>query len=70
MELTGRVDLTDRELEVLELIVEGLNNNEIAKRMMVSIHTVKAHICSIFSKLKVNGRVQAAVKAVKLGLVK
>jgi len=62
-------ELTERELEVLQLITNGLNNQQIAEKMMVSIHTIKAHICSIFAKLKVNGRVQAAVKAVKLGLV-
>lgn len=64
------MDLTDREKEVLSLLVQGLNNSEIADKLMVSIHTVKAHICSIFSKLHTTGRVQAAVKAVKEGLIK
>ncbi len=63
------MELTERELEVLKLLAEGLNNREIAEKTMVSIHTVKAHLCSIFHKLDANGRVQAAVKAVKLGLV-
>lgn len=69
MELMQIAELTERELEVLTLITDGLNNQQIAEKMMVSIHTVKAHICSIFAKLKVNSRVQAAVKAVKFGLV-
>ncbi len=62
-------ELTERELEVLQLLTEGMNNREIAEKTMVSIHTVKAHVCSIFHKLKANGRVQAAVKAIKKGLV-
>ncbi len=64
------MELTEREIEILKLMSQGLNNREIADKTMISIHTVKAHICSIFSKLKANGRVEASVKAVKLGLVK
>ena len=63
------MELTDREIQVLTYIAEGLSNEEIAKKMILSIHTVKAHICSIFAKLHANGRVQAAVKAVKEGMV-
>ncbi len=63
------MELTEREVEILRLMTEGLNNREIADKTMISIHTVKAHICSIFTKLKANGRVDASVKAVKLGLV-
>ena len=63
------MELTEREREVLRFLVQGLNNTQIAEKLMVSIHTVKAHICSIFSKLDVTGRVQAAVKAIKLGII-
>jgi DNA-binding NarL/FixJ family response regulator len=61
--------LTSRELEVLELMSEGLTNPQIAKILTISIHTVKAHVCSIIEKLNVNGRVQASVKAVKIGII-
>ena len=65
----GRVPLTDREFEVLKHLVEGKSNTEIAKELIVSVHTAKAHVCSILQKMCVNDRVQAAVKAVKEGLV-
>ena len=65
----GRVPLTEREQEVLKHLVEGKSNTEIAKELIVSVHTAKAHVCSILQKMCVNDRVQAAVKAVKEGLV-
>ena len=65
----GRVPLTEREREVLKHLVEGKSNTEIAKELIVSVHTAKAHVCSILQKMCVNDRVQAAVKAVKEGLV-
>ena len=65
----GRVPLTEREFEVLKHLVEGKSNTEIAKELIVSVHTAKAHVCSILQKMCVNDRVQAAVKAVKEGLV-
>ena len=65
----GRVPLTEREFEVLRHLVEGKSNTEIAKELIVSVHTAKAHVCSILQKMRVNDRVQAAVKAVKEGLV-
>lgn len=61
--------LTEREFEVLKLIVMGKTNTEIAENLMVSVHTAKAHACSIFQKMSVDDRVQAAVKAVREGLV-
>ncbi len=61
--------LTDRELEVLALIVEGLNNSEIAKRLVITISTAKAHVHSILQKLYVSNRTQATIQAVKEGLV-
>ena len=61
--------LTDRELEVLALIVEGLNNSEIAARLVITISTAKAHVHSILQKLYVTNRTQATIQAVKEGLV-
>lgn len=65
----GRVPLTEREFEVLRHLVTGKSNTEIAKELIVSVHTAKAHVCSILQKMCVNDRVQAAVKAVKEGMV-
>lgn len=65
----GRVPLTEREFEVLKHLVMGKSNTEIAKELIVSVHTAKAHVCSILQKMCVSDRVQAAVKAVKEGLV-
>ncbi len=64
-----KVPLTDREQEVLKHLVDGKSNTEIAKELIVSVHTAKAHVCSILQKMCVNDRVQAAVKAVKEGMV-
>ena len=65
----SRITLTDREFEVLKHLVAGKSNTEIAKELIVSVHTAKAHVCSILQKMCVNDRVQAAVKAVKEGMV-
>lgn len=61
--------LTSRELKVLSLIIEGKNNPEIAKELFISIHTVKAHIESIYKKLGVHNKVQAAVLAVSNNII-
>lgn len=61
--------LTKRELEVLNLLITGKNNNEIAKELSISVHTIKAHVCSILHKMSVEVRVQAAVKAIREGIV-
>ncbi len=61
--------LTDREIEVLALIVEGLNNAEIAKKLVITLATAKAHVHSILQKLYVSNRTQATIQAVKEGLV-
>ncbi|MDJ0534082.1 MAG: response regulator transcription factor [Xenococcaceae cyanobacterium MO_207.B15] len=61
--------LTDRELEVLELIVAGCSNAEISKKLYISIGTVKTHVCHILDKLCANDRTQAAVRALRAGLV-
>lgn len=61
-------ELTPRELEVLELIAQGDNNSEIAKRLVISEKTVRNHITNIFSKLQVADRAQAIIKARDAGL--
>jgi DNA-binding NarL/FixJ family response regulator len=61
--------LSNREMEVLRLIVEGYSNPEIAKSLYLSEHTVKTHVRGIMNKLLVNDRVQAAVVALRSGLV-
>jgi DNA-binding NarL/FixJ family response regulator len=68
-ESTMDSELTSRELEVLQLIVEGKSNPEIANQLCISIHTAKAHVGSILNKLCVNDRVQAAIKALKENIV-
>lgn len=61
--------LTERELEVLALVVEGLSNQEIAERLILSTETIKTHMRHLMEKLSVSDRTQAAVKALRTGLV-
>lgn len=61
--------LTDRELEVLRLIVMGVSNQEIGARLHISVHTVKNHMHNILDKLKVGSRREAAEVAIKKRLV-
>jgi DNA-binding NarL/FixJ family response regulator len=62
-------DLTDREREVLGLIVEGKDNNEIAAALVISPETVKSHVSTVLAKLGAGNRAEAGVKAVRAGLV-
>lgn len=62
-------DLTEREREVLALLVEGLNNNEIADRLVVSRSTAKFHVSSILSKLDASSRTEAVAIALQNNLV-
>lgn len=62
-------DLTEREREVLALLIEGLNNNQIAERLVVSISTAKFHVSSILSKLGVDSRTEAVAFALQNNLV-
>jgi DNA-binding NarL/FixJ family response regulator len=64
-----RPALTARELDVLRLIVEGADNAAIGRELSISRHTVKQYVTNIFEKLDVRGRVEAAVYAVRAGLV-
>ena len=61
--------LSKRELEVLRLIVEGDSNKDIAQKLYISVRTVKYYATSIFTKMGVDRRAQAAIKARQLGLV-
>ena len=61
--------LSQRELEVLQLIAQGLTNSEIAARLFLSVHTIKAHARSIYGKLDVHNRTQAVVRARALGVL-
>lgn len=61
--------LTERELDVLRLLAQGLTNRQIAERLTVVIGTVKAHNNSIYSKLGAGNRVQALARARELGLI-
>ena len=66
---TRELPLSDRELQVLRLVAEGMSNHEIAADLVVSPETVKSHIKHIMEKLAVNDRTQAVVQALRLGLV-
>lgn len=62
-------ELTDREISILELIVDGLTNKEIGAELFISENTVKIHLRNILEKLHLQNRIQAAVYAVRKGLV-
>src|SRR3984893_6605958 len=63
------IDLSDREIEVLRLIADGLSNAEIAAKLIISEKTVKGHVSNILGKLHMMDRTQAAVFAWQQGLV-
>ena len=63
------LDLTEREYEVLSLMVEGLNNTQIAGRLTVSPSTIKSHVSNILTKLGVSSRTEAVTLALRNGLI-
>lgn len=62
-------DLTNREMEVLHLIADGLSNQEIADKLFITLKTVKTHVSNILSKLEVSDRTQATIYAFKHNLI-
>jgi DNA-binding NarL/FixJ family response regulator len=66
---TIRTELSDREIEVLKLIANGKDNAQIARELFISPKTVKNHISNILMKLQIENRIQAAVYAVRSGIV-
>ena len=68
-EINPFTELTNREMEVLKLIANGLSNNEIAGQLVITEHTVKGHVSNILSKLHLADRTQAAVYAWRKGVV-
>ena len=68
-ECLSELAMTNREVQVLKHLSAGLNNRQISKLMHISVHTTKAHIHSIFTKLAVQGRTEAVVKAIKYHLI-
>ena len=68
-DLIEPLSVSERELEVLQLIAEGLTNPEIATRLFLSPHTVKVHTRNIYGKLGVHNRTQAVARARALGIL-
>ncbi|MEB3211143.1 MAG: response regulator transcription factor [Leptolyngbyaceae bacterium] len=64
-----KIHLTKREKHVLQLVVEGKSNEAIAQTLVITVGTVKCYLTTIFDKLKVKNRTEAAMKALKLGLI-
>lgn len=69
MEIINNIYLTSREIEVLRLVALGYNNNEVARTMNFSIHTVKSHLENIYKKFGVHNKIQALIKAIQAGLI-
>jgi NarL family two-component system response regulator LiaR len=65
----SRLRLSARELDVLQLIADGLSNQQIADRLFVSLNTVKTHVSNLFLKMEVARRTQAIEMAKRLGLI-
>jgi DNA-binding NarL/FixJ family response regulator len=62
-------DLTPREIQVLQLLAEGLVNRDIADRLNISEHTIKFHIGSILGKLQASSRTEAVARGLRSGLI-
>jgi two-component system, NarL family, response regulator LiaR len=65
----ARLGLSKRELEVLQLMADGLSNQEIADKLFVSLNTVKTHSSKVFEKLNVKRRTQATEKGKRMGII-
>jgi DNA-binding CsgD family transcriptional regulator len=66
---SSREPLTPRELEVLQLIADGLSNKQIAARLWLSVETVKSHVCAVHAKLGAESRAHAVAIALRQGLL-
>jgi DNA-binding CsgD family transcriptional regulator len=62
-------ELTPREIQVLTLLAEGASNKSIARRLGISVHTVKFHVASLLDKFEAVGRTDAVTQAVRLGVI-
>jgi len=62
-------ELSARELDVLKLIARGFSNDQIARTLFISPHTVKNHVSNIYRKMGMDDRTQVAITALRLGLV-
>jgi len=67
--MSNQYDLSDREIEILELLASGASNKEIAARLVISTNTVKVHLRNIYAKLDVKSRTEAAMSAIRNNLV-
>lgn len=67
--IPGKAVLTEREKEVLQLVITGATNREIAAALYISENTVKNHLCNILDKLHLQNRIQAAAYALREGLI-
>jgi DNA-binding NarL/FixJ family response regulator len=65
----GRIELTERELEVLALLAEGLANSDIAARLVVSVHTIRNHVANLSAKLGAHSKLEALSIAIRQGLL-
>ena len=69
LSLSDDLSLTDRELDVLRLLSQGLSNRQIATSLALSQNTIKLHVASIFAKLSVATRTEAVATAVRSGII-
>lgn len=68
--MENKNNFTPRELDIIEYMSQGLNNAEIAKKLFISIHTVKSHLESMYEKIGINNRVQLIVYSFQNGILK
>ena len=68
-ERSQREQLTERQRDVLEALVKGRSNKEIASSLFISEDTVKSHLTTLFARLRVRDRTEAAVEAIRHGII-